>query len=88
MSIKSLCNLRLCTVACLLRIDCGWSYFVRREAILGATVEACGVVWLCVAKVKRLRYLEPTAMGKATVASELKIVIKPNIKTAVDVKAT
>ena len=26
-------------------------------------------------------------MGKATVASELKIVIKPNIKTAVDVKA-
>jgi hypothetical protein len=27
-------------------------------------------------------------MGKATVASELEIVIKPNIKTAVDVKAT
>ena len=37
-----------------------------------------------VAKVKRLRYLEPTAMGKATVASELKIVVKPNIKTAVE----
>ena len=45
----------------------------------------CGCV---VAKVKRLRYLEPTAMGKATVARELKIVIKANIKTAVDVKAT
>lgn len=45
----------------------------------------CGYV---VAKVKQLRYLEPTAMGKATVASELKIVIKANIKITVDVKAT
>ena len=41
----------------------------------------CGCV---VAKAIRLRYLEPTAMGKATIASELKFVVKPNIKTAVD----
>ena len=63
--------------------------FLRtHEAMWEAAVEenCCGVVVLQ-PKLRGLLYLEPTAMWKATVAIELKIVVKPNTNTAVDVNA-